>query len=210
MCSKLMGFGSQCYHHTGSCLPSLCLSPSRIKALAKAQRSSPVPPSPAAPSPATSFIFHTQPSRTETLVRNFTEAPERCFLSFFSAEEGRGVTAQGEGFVEFARGFFFSFSLFCNTSCSGECPVLFTLSGSGSRCGSRSSLKRCYCRRHGREEPELSIQPSWSSQAARLGRAAHGTAGSRGRVESSLGDRDTGASSQLGLWDLLGLMGGRA
>lgn len=107
MCSKLMGFGSQCYHHTGSCLPSLCLSPSRIKALAKAQRSSPVPPSPAAPSPATSFIFHTQPSRTETLVRNFTEAPERCFLSFFSAEEGRGVTAQGEGFVEFARGFFF-------------------------------------------------------------------------------------------------------
>lgn len=84
------------------------------------------------------------------------------------------------------------------------------LSGSGSRCGSRSSLKRCYCRRHGREEPELSIQPSWSSQAARLGRAAHGTAGSRGGVESSLGDRDTGASSQLGLWDLLGLMGGRA
>ncbi|XP_063262641.1 acyloxyacyl hydrolase isoform X2 [Prinia subflava] len=42
------------------------------------------------------------------------------------------------------------------------------LSGSGSHCGSRSLVIRCYCRRHGSAEPELSIQPSWSSQASRM------------------------------------------
>lgn len=98
--------------------PSLCLSPSRTKALAEAQQSSPIPPSPAAPSQTASFIFHTESSRTETLVRNLTEAAREMF-SFFSAEEGRGVTAQGEGFVELFL-FFFSFTLFATLVVEGS------------------------------------------------------------------------------------------
>lgn len=130
------------------------------------------------------------------------------FFFFFSAEEGRGTTAQGGRVCGVV--FFFPF---CNTSFSGECLVLLMLSGSGSYCGSRSLVIRCYCRRHGSAEPELFIQPSWSSQASRLGRAAHGAAGSRGGVESSLGPQGNPPSLVTvcpGLWDLLGLMGGRA
>lgn len=133
---------------------------------------------------------------------------KRFFFSFLRrrAEEQR---RRGEGFVEL--GFFFF--PFCNTSFSGECLVLLMLSGSGSYCGSRSLVIRCYCRRHRSAEPELFIQPSWSSQASRLGRAAHGAAGSRGGVESSLGPQGNPPSLVTvcpGLWDLLGLMGGRA
>lgn len=67
--------------------------------------------------------------------------------------------------------------------------MLLMLSGSGSYCGSRSFVIRCCCRRHGSAEPELFIQPSWSSPASRLGRAAHGAAGSRRGARAAWGHR---------------------
>lgn len=111
-----------------------------------------------------------------------------------SAEEGRGVTGGGgEGFVGLC---FFFFLSFCNTSCSGECLALWMLSGSGNYCGLRSLVIRCYGRRPGSAEPELFMQPSWSSQASRLGRASNGaTGGAWGCRERS---RAMGASSQPG------------
>lgn len=142
-----------------------------------------LPPPQLQPEQPLSFIFHTRSSQMETLVKNLAEAARDTYF-FLSVVEGRGVTAGRVGGRVCGAGFFFPFR---NTSCSGECLVLLTLSGSGNYCGLRSLVIRCYCRRHGSAEPELFMQPSWSSQASRLGRAANGAVGLHGGAESNPG-----------------------
>lgn len=63
-----------------------------------------------------SFIFHAQSSRTETLVKKFYRSSQRYILVSFFAEEGRGVTGRGEGFV----GLFFFFFLFATLVVQGS------------------------------------------------------------------------------------------
>lgn len=74
------------------------------------------------------------------------------------------------------------------------------LSGSSNYCGLRSLVICRYGRRRSSAEPELFMQPPWSSQASRLGRAANGAAGA---WEGGVGN-DPGCSH---LWVSLGCGG---
>lgn len=85
------GFSSQCYPHTGSCLPSLCLSPSRTKALAKPQHGSPVPPALQLRLEQLLSFFTLSPPERKPWSEILQRQPERYFLSFLRrrAEEWR-------------------------------------------------------------------------------------------------------------------------
>lgn len=74
-------------------------------------------------------------------------------------------------------------------------------------CGLRSLVIRCYRRRHGSAEPELFMQPSWSSQASRLGRAANGAARGAGGCGEQPGAAGASSQPRHGVPTCMGLAG---